>query len=42
MAKIDQCYCSGHQWRNAHWVGLVQKLSHGLSPRKLENVKNAG
>jgi hypothetical protein len=40
------------QWRNAYWVGLVsQKLrapdsyigapiSHGLSPRKLENVKN--
>ena len=36
----------GEQWRSTHWVGLVRKLrgpiSHGLSPRKLENVKNAG
>jgi hypothetical protein len=37
------------EWRSAHWVGLVQKPptvrgphQHGLSPRKLENVKTAG
>jgi hypothetical protein len=40
------------QWRDAHWVGLVQNLtaprqlggliSHGISPREIENVKNAG